>query len=101
MDFFTATHLASSVSFFVLSYIATAVFYYKKEYGVLTAIGRWIQHSQRREICVFETSYLYVLFSLMLWITTIDPSSAGLVILVGIGGAIALLGDIYLRRHEG
>jgi hypothetical protein len=101
VDLFTAIHLALSFSFFVLLYVAAAVYINKKEYGLLTTIGRWILYSQRREMCVLEASYLYVLFSLMFWIMAFDTSGGGFVAAVGIGGAIAIPGDIYLRRHEG
>jgi hypothetical protein len=100
MDLGAVINVAFSLCFFLVLNLAAALCIYNKEYRVLTALGRWILRSQTREMCIFEASYLYLVLSLVFLIGTIDPSSYGFILLVGLGGAIAILGDVYIRRRN-
>jgi hypothetical protein len=96
LDSIAVFNFILSLVVYLLVNLASGAFVNEKDYGWLTAFGRWIFHSRGRAMCVNEVGYLYVLLCLIFLTVPNNPSVLQLVLLIGLGGAIAVPTEIYL-----
>jgi len=63
--------------------------------------GQWIAKSRLRTCIVEEAAYLYCIVSLAILFVQIDPAAIGVIILLSLGGAVALPVEVGLsNRHR-
>jgi hypothetical protein len=89
-----------------LNLLVSVIVYAGLSFSRITKTGRLFRTQEHilanrvAAAAVYETAWIYFILSLVVWVGRLDPNGSGFVLMIGIGGAIALPGEVYLAGSD-